>query len=107
MNPLGLQIGALALLSAFLLWKFWQRHPMPGCERAPNPPLTGKSFDASQINRQIEGLRVRYSEISQQRRSMTESHREFAEKIRHSLRRLAFFDDREHESHGEQHSSKR
>ena len=106
MNPLGLQIGALALLSAFLLWKFWRRHPMPGCEGTPNPPLTGKSFNASQINRRIKGLRVHYSDISQQRRRVTESHREFAEKVRRSLHLLPFFGDREHESHGEQHPAK-
>lgn len=98
MNPLGLQIGALALLSAFLLWKRRQRHPLPRREDAPNPALTGKSFDASQINRRVEELRAEYSTISHQRRRATESRREFAAKVRRSLRHLAFFGNRDSET---------
>ncbi len=89
MKPLWLDLCALGFLSAFRLWKRRQR--LTQLEAAAQPSLTGKGFDASQIQLRLGPEGVRHAEISRRRRRATAAQDEFAAKVRQSLREMSFF----------------
>jgi len=86
---LWFELGALALLVPFLIWRCWQHARSYARAERDLPP--GHGFNSTPVQEKLNQLRQDYGSLSALRPRRTPAHDLIVETVRRSLAKLSYF----------------